>query len=176
MGFLFRQAKPVWESGKTTEMNYSLGFWGIFEWEPEEEQQENERTVPELRITETSVYRVYLNGNMIFHGPARAAHDYYRVDRIFLPAQYLNRRNALAIEVVSFCVSSFYTLNQPGFLQAEVIWLNNILLSTQESKADGNIFKVKHISERIQKVQRYSYQRVFTEAYRLSEDSNSWIE
>lgn len=176
MGFLFRQAKPVWESGKTREMNYSLGFWGTFEWELGEEQQESERTVPELRITGASVYRVYLNGNMIFHGPARAAHDYYRVDRILLPAQYLKRKNSIAVEVVSFCISSFYTLNQPGFLQAEVIWLNNVLLSTQASKADGNIFKAKHISERIQKVQRYSYQRVFTEAYRLSEDSSSWIE
>ncbi len=71
-GASFDSAHPIWPANRETEKNLSVGFRAVFDCS---EQQD-----PLLRVAGSSLYRVYLNGQFIGHGPARGPHGYYRVD------------------------------------------------------------------------------------------------
>ncbi len=78
--------------------------------------------------------------------------------------------NIVAIEVAGYNVNSYYTTDQPSFLQAEAEVDGNVVLHTGE----GGNFEATEIRERLQKVERYSFQRPFTEYYRLEEGYDRW--
>ncbi len=46
-----------------------------------------------LKITGSSLYRIYLNNEFIGHGPARAGHGYYRVDEWDLSKHLIEGEN-----------------------------------------------------------------------------------
>ena len=152
----------MWARGRSGEMNLTLGFYGTFDRSYREEAV--------LYLTGASVYRVFVNGAFLCHGPARAAHGHSRVDVIRLPEKLLEERNSLAIEVAGYCVGSFYLLDEPSFLQAELRLNGKTVLATGAEKG----FRACVRTERIQKVQRYSFQRVFLEAYRMEEGCDGW--
>ncbi len=159
----FDIARSVWPEGRQLEKNITIGFRGKF-------HSEGTKQVI-LKITGSSLYRIFLNGKFIGHGPARAAHDYYRVDNWEL-TQYLNEgNNILAIEVAGYNANSFYLLDQPSFLQAEVVSGEDVLLATGSPSMGFHAFLVK---ERVQKVPRYSFQRPFIECYKLSPGVFDW--
>ena len=91
----FKKARPVWAVGRENEMNMTLGFYGEFEGPFLTGEDE-----AVLYITGSSLYRIFLNGTFIGHGPARAAHGYCRVDEIKLPVGLLTEHNTLAVEAV----------------------------------------------------------------------------
>ena len=159
----FSEAEPIWPEGKEFDMNITIGFKANFKIIEEEEVT--------LRITGSSLYRIFLNGEFIGHGPARAGHGYYRVDEIALEEQLIQGTNILALEVVSYNVNSFYLLDQPGFIQAEILVGNNIVAATSENSTDFEAFELKG---RIQKTPRYSFQRPFTECYKISPEYDDW--
>jgi len=162
-GASFDSAYPIWPEGRETEKNLFVGFRAVFDC--------SEQQYPILRIAASSLYRVYLNGQFIGHGPARGPHGFCRVDEWPL-GSYLHERNVMAIEVAGYNVNSFYLLDEPAFLQAEVVSGGRILASTAGKGAN---FKAAVLKHRIQKVQRYSFQRPFIEYYRLSDgDDHSW--
>lgn len=49
-------------------------------------------------------YKVFLNGEFLYFGPARCARGYYRVDEIELP--FKKGKNHIAIETVNYYVNS----------------------------------------------------------------------
>jgi len=159
---LMQKAVPVWAEGRETEMNVTLGFKGVF-------RAKKSQTV-KLKITASSLYRVFLNGEFLGYGPARAAHGFFRVDEYDLGNSLKQGKNDLAIEVAGYNINTFYTTDQPSFLQAEVESDGNILLATGASPG----FEAFQIKERLQKVERYCYQRPFVEYYRLSSDFGDW--
>jgi alpha-L-rhamnosidase len=159
---LMKKAVPVWADGMETEMNVTIGFQGAFNAGSKEECQ--------LRITASTLYRVFLNGEFVGYGPARAAHGYFRVDEYDLSEYVNDGENIIAIEVAGYNINSFYTLDQPSFLQAEVESGSRILLATGRE----NDFNAHRIDERLQKVERYSFQRPFTEYYRMKANVNQW--
>jgi alpha-L-rhamnosidase len=160
----FYSAHPIWPEGRETEKNLFVGFRAVFDC-PRDQR-------PLLRIAASSIYRVYLNGQFICHGPARGPHGYYRVDEWPL-GSCLSERNVLAIEVAGYNVNSFYLLDEPAFLQAEVVFDGRILASTS---GNGANFEATVLKQRLQKVQRYSFQRPFIEYYRLNESDDQWWE
>lgn len=159
---LIRNGLPVWAEGREKEMNLNLGFHGVF-------QNEKNRDY-KLRITASTLYRVFLNGEFLGYGPARAAHGYFRVDEYNLGNRVKTGENVVAIEVAGYNVNTYYTIDQPSFLQAEIESGGNIVLAT----GTENGFSAFQIKERLQKVERYSFQRPFTEYYRMEEGSNQW--
>lgn len=181
----FKQAVPIWEEGREKERNLTLGFTGSFD-------KTAEGQAAEIYIAASSVYRVFLNGTLLGCGPARAAHGYYRVDRYVVPAGEQKEKNVLAVEVVGFNVNSYSNLDVPSFLQAEVRSGSAVLLytgsapenegesscsgGTAQSGAEtaGRRMTARVIADRVQKVQRYSFQRPFIEAVRLSPDYAEW--
>ena len=157
-----KKAIPIWAEGREKEMNLTLGFRGIFYAKNNQDYQ--------LKITASTLYRVFLNGTFIGYGPARTAHGYFRVDEYDLNKQVRNGENILAIEVAGYNVNSYYILDQPSFLQAEIESDGKIVLATG---TDGS-FNAFQPDQRLQKVERYSFQRPFTEYYRLKNDCDQW--
>ncbi len=161
----FDSAKPIWPGGRANEKNLSVGFRAVFE-APEGEQVF-------LRVAASSLYRAFVNGEFVGHGPARGPHAYFRVDEWDLTARLVPGENLVAIEVAGYNVNSFYLLDQPSFIQAEVVAAGKVLASTT---GEGALFSATILKERVQKVQRYSFQRPFSEVYRLSPDHDRWRE
>ena len=159
---LIKKALPVWASGREKEMNLNLGFHGTFQVSGKENVK--------IRITASTIYRVFLNGEFLGYGPARAAHGFFRVDEYNLGKKAKPGKNTLAIEVAGYNVNTYYTLDQPSFVQAEVEAAGKIVLATGNDTG----FTAFQIPERVQKVERYSFQRPFTEYYRLDKNSGLW--
>jgi alpha-L-rhamnosidase len=158
----FVSALPIWPIGREIEKNLFVGFRVVFDCSRQKE--------PVLRITASSRYRIYINGHFIGHGPASGPHGFYRVDEWAL-SNCASKKNVLAIEVAGYNVNSFYLLDEPAFLQAEVVSNGRILASTA---GRGINFEATILRHRLQKVQRYSFQRPFIEYYRLNQGDDHW--
>lgn len=158
----FQAASPVWPAGRELEKNLMVGFSAAFA-APATGQAT-------LRVTGSTLYRCFLNGRFLAHGPARAGHGDFRVDEIDLAPGIRPGTNVIAIEVAGYNVNSYYLLNQPSFLQAEVVDGATVLAAT----ASNPPFHARILGDRVQKTQRYSFQRPFTEIWRLSPDSFAW--
>jgi alpha-L-rhamnosidase len=158
----FDSAQPIWPTGRDREKNLFVGFRAVFDCPGHE--------APVLRIAASSLYRVFLNGQFMGHGPARGPHGFYRVDEWPLRG-LLQRDNCLAIEVAGYNVNSYYLLDQPAFLQAEIASDGKIVASTA---GQGVPFRATLLTHRLQKVQRYSFQRPFIEYYRVRPGDDHW--
>lgn len=160
---LFSIAQPIWAKGLEKEMNITIGL------RTKITVKENQKTV--IKIAGASVYRFYVNGVFGGHGPAAAAHGYYRVDQWDISKLLQPGDNMVAIEIAGYNVDSFYILNQPSFVQAEIVIEGLIVVATGSVDID---FQLGIIKDRIQKVQRYSYQRPFSEVYRIGNTYGKW--
>jgi alpha-L-rhamnosidase len=160
---LFIQAKPVWAEGREREKNLTLGFKTVFD----KMLQGSVR----LKVAASSIYRIFVNGKFGGCGPARGPHDYYRMDEWDLSGLLEDFRNILAIEVVGYNVNSFYLLDQPSFLQAELMGGEEVIAATG---LEVKSFQALQLKGRIQKVQRYSFQRTFVEVYDLKDGFDLW--
>lgn len=156
---VFVTAKPIWPKGMEKTLNCAVGFQATFTASRSADLQ--------LRLTGSSVYRLFLNGEFIGYGPARGPLGFHRIDEWPLGKGLRNGRNVLYIEVIAYNVNSYYLVDQPGFLQAEVVADGKVLASTGGA---GSPFRARLMDERVQKMQRYSFQRPFLEMYRLNPD------
>ncbi len=160
----FQSAKPVWLAGREAEMNLLVGFRAVVA-----------APLPPnavLRVAASTLYRARVNGEFLGHGPARGPHGYYRVDEWDLSGKLAAGRNVVAIEVAGYNCNSYYLLDQPSFLQAEIVADGTVLASTA---GEGVPFTAAVLEHRVQKVQRYSFQRPFIEVYRLRPDTDRWL-
>ncbi len=159
----FSSAKPIWVTGRESEMNMFVGFRAVFAAKSSDSAR--------LRITACNLYRVYVNGEFAGCGPVAGPHEYYRVDEWDLSGRLVEGENLIAIEAAGYNVNSFYLLDLPAFVQAEVIGNGNVLASTA---GEGAAFEAVILSHRLPKVPRYSFQRTFSEVYRLREGFDDW--
>lgn len=148
----FERAKPVWAKGRETEKNLTLSFFVTL----------SKADKALLRLAGATVYQVFVNGGFCAAGPARAAHDYYRVDELELGLE--REDNFIEIRVAGYNANSYYVLDQPSFLCAEIVADGVIVAATGEN------FSAVEYTERLQRVQRYSFQRPFVEVYRLDQE------
>ncbi|HNS22293.1 MAG TPA: hypothetical protein PKH24_17435 [Sedimentisphaerales bacterium] len=159
----FASAKPIWVTDRQTEMNLFVGFRAAFDCPAPD------RSI--IRLTASSLYRLYVNGTFVGHGPARGPHGWSRVDEWPFQGLLRERNNVVAVEVAGYNANSYYLLDEPAFLQAEVVCDGTVLASTT---GEGVPFDAKILQHRVQKVQRFSFQRPFTEYYRLREGDDRW--
>jgi alpha-L-rhamnosidase len=159
----FRTARPIWPEGRETEKNLFVGFRAVVD------VPAGKRVL--MRVAGSTVYRAFVNGAFCGYGPARGPHGYYRQDKWDLTHRVEPGKNVVAIEVAGYNANSYYLLDQPSFLQAEIMAGDDILASTA---GDGAPFEATILTERVQKVQRYSFQRPFSEVYRLRADHGRW--
>ncbi len=154
----FEKALPVWAYYREKEMNLWLSFRTL--------AKKAEKTL--LRLTGSTAYDVKVNGKFIAFGPARSAHGYYRVDELDL-SEYVKEDAVITITVAGYNCNSYYHLDQPSFLTAELISDGEITAATGH---DGFLCRV--MTEHVQKTLKYSLQRTFCEVYELSPALEAW--
>lgn len=157
----FAAARPVWPGGREREMNIFVGFRAVIE--------APSRAPVLLRVTASSAYRAFVNGRFVGWGPARAAHGHFRVDEWDLTEHLGPEENLVAIEAVGYNVNSYYLLDQPAFLQAEVVAAERVLAATGSLGFDAVL-----PGDHVQRVERYSAARTFSEVFRLRPGCYDW--
>ena len=160
----FCAAKPVWAKDREKEMNVTLRFAA-------------EVSLPDgaafdgavFRATGSSIMRVYINGEYACYGPARGPRGWFRVDE-WQVGKYLRAGvNEIAIEIAGYNSVSYYLLDQPAFLQAELVDGDGKVLAATGTQPNGGapvLFSaIDRTGVRVQKVERQGYHRTFIEAY-----------
>jgi len=160
----FSEAKPIWLKNRAKEMNDFAGFRAIFNVDDVENVF--------LRCAGHDFYRVHVNGKFVLYGPARGPHGFHRMDEINISKYLQKGENIIAIEVIVYNVNGYGITNQPGFIQAEVVQGKKVLCATG---SDKNPFMGFDLNYKFKKVERYSFQRGFTEAYHFTPQSLIWI-
>ena len=155
----FEKASPVWPFGRESEMNLWLSFRTF--------AKGSEKTI--LRLTGSSAYTVKVGGEFVAFGPARCAHGFYRVDELDI-SKYVNGQSVVTINVAGYSADSFYHLDQPSFLCAELTEDGEVTAAT----GTKNDFLCRVMTEHEQKAERYSGQRTFCEVYNLTPDIEKW--
>jgi alpha-L-rhamnosidase len=123
-----------------------------------------------LRLAGAQAYRIWANGELAGRGPARTAHGPARVDEWPLAADAAGRLEVV-IEVAGYGVATFCSTNEPAFLCAEIVAGKKTLAWTAPS---GGGFVAEHRKERVRRIERFSYQRAFAEAYRFGASGLTW--
>lgn len=146
---MFKKAKPIWVKDKSKEMNTYAVFRTVI-------TAEEGAT---LHITGTAFYRIYANQTFVGAGPARTAYGYLREDEISLEPYMNNGSCELVIEAVGYYCYSMATVKQPSCIIAEVRCDENVIAYS------GYDFEGYQPDCKLQKVERYSVQRHFTEVW-----------
>ncbi len=128
------------------------------------------------RLTARNFYRLYVNGELIMHGPARTAHGYCRVDEIDVTWYLEPGVNHIAIEVVSFGhqhpIYNRYSNDctmEDGMVIAELTCDGRVLCATGRED-----WQVCRIAARATVSERISHSRECTEIYYMDDQYYLW--
>lgn len=154
--FVFKKAVPVWKKGDVLTKNISLDFTTKI----------NSGENVKLYLAASTSFEVFVNENFVCHGPARCAHDYYKVEELLLDKLLTKQENFVRIRVVGYNQDSYCYLNKPSFICAEIVENQNVLVAT------GTNFNAAVTLDRVQKVPRYSKQRPSCEVFKFDEAVN----
>ena len=152
----FKKALPVWECGTEKSINRSLVFTASVG-----------KGEKKLALAGSSAFLVFVNGSFLAFGPARAGHGYYRVDEYDLGELLTSDENTVEIRMFGYNVQSFEYVDLPSFLCAEITCGDDVIAYTSEGDTGFACFS---FDERMTRVQRYSFQRMFVENYKLCND------
>ncbi len=146
---MFQKAVPVFAAGKESELNTHIVLC------------ENVASLENVKIclSASSFYQLFVNEVFVAFGPCRAAAGYARVDEIDLSKYHREGVNTVRIEVAGYACRSFYTAYSHSFVCAELVCGDEVLLYT------GKDFDGYLSASYLQKTERYSGQRHFTEIY-----------
>lgn len=158
--YTFKEAVPVWEKGEELTKNHSLIFRCVIDGNEE----------IKLKIASHSRYQIFVDGEFYAAGPARAGHGYYRVSEYTLSKELSPKKTVISVIAAGYNVNSFYLLDKPSFMCAEIERNGEILFSTGNKD-----FDTVRYENRISRVPRYSFQRPFTECYILDAYYDSFM-
>jgi len=142
----------IWGKDKSKEKNCTLGF--VYDLNC------NKGDLISVSINASNIYKLYIDNKLFAYGPARAAHGFSRTDKVEFKAYSCNHR--ITVEVVSYQVNSYYLVMEEPFFDCKLSVNDSFLVN-------ANAFTCYHLNDRVQKVQRYSFQRPFVESYNGSQ-------
>ena len=142
---MFLKAQPIWIACKEREMNVHAVF----------HTDVNATEQVELHVGGTAFFRIYADDTFVAFGPARTAKGYIREEIYALP---IGTRKVV-IEAVGYYCKSIATVWQPSFVMAEIQCRDEVLAYT------GKDFNGFEPGCKVQKTERYSVQRHFTEIW-----------
>ena len=142
---MFIKAQPIWAKDYEKEWNTHVVFCVNGDFAED----------TSLHLASTGYYRVYMNGEFQGAGPARTAKGYLREDILPVPTG----KCEIVIEAVGYYCHSLATVWQTSCLYAEVQTGNTVVAYS------GQDFKAYMPQCKVQKVERYSVQRYFTEVW-----------
>ncbi len=165
---IMKNAKPVFLAGLESETNIQAGFVCT----PDLSKKDLDAKDAKVYVTARNFYRLYVNGTLCAHGPARAAHGYLRVDEIDVSASLKEGANVFAFEVTSygnpFGGYSNDTVLGKGLLRAAVKAGSVTVCSSPET------FSGIRLRQRVQYSERISHCRQMTENYFLDGEYTRW--
>jgi len=144
---MFLEATPVWAKNQAKQKNTFVVFQCRIT------SQENLR----LHIAGTAFYRIFVSGSFLAAGPARCAAGYVREDVLELPRS--DGELDIVIEAAGYYCKSLATVQQPSCLMAEVRCGQTVIATLNRD------FAAYMPPCKVQKVERYSAQRHFTEVW-----------
>lgn len=144
--------KQVWRCDQETEKNISLAF-----------VLKTDGRADLLRVAASGSFRIFADQKLIFKGPLRGAHGQSYLYSLPLPLC-----SVLVAEVSHAGICSYSEVKEQPFFAAEVF-------CGKEKIADSDDFQVYRLNDKVQKVQRYSFQRTFVESYRLAQDRSTLL-
>lgn len=158
---MYEKAVPVWIKNRRETVNYQAGFRCDFYAEDGEKYT--------LKITGASLYRIFINGEFVGYGPARAGDGFMRCDEIVIDSK--SGLNKLAVEVAGYNCSSFYILKKKSFLCAELCKDGEVIAYTGRDFKGLGLDKLRNMY-----CHRYSYQRAYGEVWNFDNNSDlySW--
>lgn len=151
----FDKAKPIWPEILKNDMNVHV----MLATDIAEEGADI------LRIATHGFYQLFVNGEYVAYGPARAGRGYFRVDEICLTDKLVEEKNKIEILIYSYGVDNFSNINQEPFVTCEICKGAEIIKATGLSG-----FQTYKMTNYVQSVSRYSWQRGFSESYILDDE------
>jgi len=165
---LMKNARPVFLAGIEDETNVQAGFVCRLELKKSDLEAKDAKVYAAAR----NFYRLYVNGTLCAHGPARAAHGFLRVDEIDVSAFLKEGANVFAFEVTSygnpFGGYSNDTVLGKGLLRA-VIKAGSVTVCSSP-----DTFSCTRLPQRVQRSERISHCRQMTENYYLDDSYFAW--
>lgn len=114
-----------------------------------------------LKIAGADLFKVYADGELVLYGPQRAARGTARVSEIGISCK------VLAIELESCYIKTYMFDKQTPFFAC--------LLTLEDGTQFGaEDFSCYRLDDRVEKEQRFSYQRGFAEVYRMKHDRTAF--
>lgn len=140
----------VWNEPLLNEKNITLAFRLILK----------EKLDFTIKLAAASCYKLYVDGKFVSFGPHRAALGYAKTYEKGLHGK------VIVVEVNSLQIKNFCWMQQSPFFACTIH-------TTHETYNSLN-FSCHLINDRVQKVQRYGYQRGFIECYKIQHDKTAF--
>lgn len=113
-----------------------------------------------LLLIGKDVYNVYVNGQFIHYGPARAAKGYARLDRLEIGSYLTEEVNVVTVYVQSVYTKAHYIATETPLFGAEIIVGGKTTYTAED-------FIAYQMTDRVVKVEKMSIQRGYLEIYRM---------
>ena len=117
-----------------------------------------------LYLAAGSTFLGKVNGKFAFYGPMRAEHGAALCHEYDLTRFLTENENLLEIFITAYNINSYYIVDEPAFFSAAVV-------RGGKTVATEHDFTAYREPQKVQKVQRYSFQRNFVEVYDLRKAS-----
>jgi len=140
--------QTVWAKNKLKDYNIRLFF------------QLKLKRADRIELIASDFYRLFINDEFIGYGPAKAAEKFARKDTYRLDS-YENF--VITVEVLCYNIPSYSIASGNPMFGAEIFVNDKIIADTKE-------FACYEVNDYVRKTQKYSFQRGFSEKYRMSED------
>lgn len=142
---MFTVSRPVWACGRSQELNLHLEF--LIDLPAGSET---------VRMTASTAYQLFVDGECTAYGPARAGDGHFRVDE-----WCIRGAKALRVLVAGYYTCSFQYTFHPSFLNLEILDADrNALVATGRDE-----ILCREYAPRLRWTDKYSRQRLYTEVY-----------
>ncbi|THF82742.1 alpha-L-rhamnosidase-related protein [Cohnella fermenti] len=160
---LMKLAKPIFLKGLYLEKNIQAGFRKVVR------RPEASDGACLLKITARTFYRLYVDGRLMGHGPARAAHGHARVDVLDITAVMTEgREHTLAVELAGYNDPNVYVTGESSFLMAELTVGDTVLAYTDHSWQGFRLYQRRQLTE------AFSHARCLGETYDMDRSFIDW--
>ena len=147
--------KAIWAKEGRDIQNRTLGF--VYEYK-------GDHAEIAMKVSASNVFRIFKNGKLIGYGPRRSAHGWSNINHYILR---LSAGDRIVAEVAGYCVNSYYLVNELPFFACELYFAEKRIASAED-------FACYEMNDRLRKIQRFSFQRPFAEAYDMRVDRGAF--
>ncbi|MBQ9781208.1 MAG: hypothetical protein IJW00_09735 [Clostridia bacterium] len=124
-------------------------------------------------LTGRNMYRLYINGELVMHGPARTTHGYCRVDDVDVSLYLQEGLNSIGVEIMVY--GDVYNGYSNDCTLESGMFIGELTVDGKVVCATGvDDWTVLRLSARAPHAQRISHSREAAEVYYLDDEYDSW--